>query len=172
MSSWTFTRTPAGPHLSSERISFRTAILPLSYPGRRRAVCRAVRPPTRKNLIPEAGFQIGKDWNAGELVESQWSLVANHHLYNLLHMSKMIPSNVGNNSPSPARSWSPWSNVAVASPCLISKKQRTPEGALRSSESLRKRTTLKRDRGWFCWRDEADTPPMLAYYGKSKFTWL
>lgn len=109
------------------------------------------------------GFRLEKIPNAGEQVESQWSLVANHHLYNLLQMSKMIPSNVGNNSPSPARSWSPWSNVAVASLCLISKKQRTPEGALRSSESLRKRTTLKRDRLVLLKRCGADdTPPMLA----------
>ena len=49
MSSWTFTRAPA-PDMSWDRIWSSTAILLLSCPGRKRAVCRAVRPPTLWNL--------------------------------------------------------------------------------------------------------------------------
>ena len=49
MSSWTFTRAP-DPDMSWDRIWSSTAILLLSCPGRKRAVCRAVRPPTLWNL--------------------------------------------------------------------------------------------------------------------------
>lgn len=146
MSSWTFTRTPAGPHLSSERISFRTAILPLSYPGRRRAVCRAVRPPTRKNLI---------FWKLGFRLEKIEMLV------NKLNLSEVWLQTTTFTISCRRPKWSKKATWATTALLLPEAGLPDPMSHLhrlvwsqRSSAHLKELSGHQnRDRGWFCWRD-------------------